>query len=622
LSVLLLVSQLTTAQPTLDVFLLDNGGKPISSSSYSLHPTLGSNLILSGSSSSYSVASGIQIFGFPSPTGGSPPIIDGFQRIPARIFYKGDAPKEVRVSVTDDGTIVSVRFLRRKFRSDAIVTVEDANPEGSNIWSAVITEQDLDELGMGYIWIAIDDESLQAFDGDDVFKGYSEGDNETNIPSSFLGSGGTRMDWRMFSIPHTPETATVQSIFINELGSSDGGRNWRLLRYNPGTNNFTDLSNSGTLKRGEGYWFNSRVELPTISLGTTVAPPETLISSATETYIIPVQTGWNQIGNPYPFDVPWGWVTNANPGLITNTQYWAGTSERNFTDFPTFEAFGGAYVEVNSSTNLLVPYWAGYIPPMPVEDEEGHLSGDSWNLRLILNSGEYENLNVGVGMRPDASERLDAYDRKLGLPHFYKFQGRFLKEDRDGSSYVLRRDIVCSSEFHVWDFTIESDLGEPVQLSWDNSWFGNNDFQLILVDQETQALVNLREQNRYVFTDELRDFKLYYGLPDKISEELVPNLITLGSPYPNPSYGQIRIPFTLPEIENSSNFNIRITIYDMLGNQVTVLANQQFGTGFYEIQWNGLNAFGDEMPVGIYNIVMQAGNNNRKVTRSQKVVRK
>jgi len=72
--------------------------------------------------------------------------------------------------------------------------------------------------------------------------------------------------------------------------------------------------------------------------------------------------------------------------------------------------------------------------------------------------------------------------------------------------------------------------------------------------------------------------------------------------YPNPFNTSTTIAFQLPETQR-----VRINIYNILGELVKTLANQEYRKGYHEIVWDGSNAMGETATSGIYFVRIQAG---------------
>jgi hypothetical protein len=119
------------------------------------------------------------------------------------------------------------------------------------------------------------------------------------------------------------------------------------------------------------------------------------------------------------------------------------------------------------------------------------------------------------------------------------------------------------------------------------------------------------EPQHYSYSDELSDIvssKLYYRLKqidfngsfeysDIVEVEIVPSVFSLLQNYPNPFNPSTKIIYSIPQ-----SSNVVVKVFDVLGNEVTTLVNEQKQTGTYELTWNGEN-----LPSGIYFYQLQAG---------------
>ena len=85
---------------------------------------------------------------------------------------------------------------------------------------------------------------------------------------------------------------------------------------------------------------------------------------------------------------------------------------------------------------------------------------------------------------------------------------------------------------------------------------------------------------------------------------ITPDDYTLAQNYPNPFNPTTSIRFSLP-LQNK----ISVIVYDILGNEVkTLINNQEFEKGAYEVIWDGTNNFGNGVASGQYIYTMKYGN--------------
>lgn len=79
--------------------------------------------------------------------------------------------------------------------------------------------------------------------------------------------------------------------------------------------------------------------------------------------------------------------------------------------------------------------------------------------------------------------------------------------------------------------------------------------------------------------------------------------ITLSQNSPNPFVGSTTIKYDLPKPTN-----INISIYNLSGQKIKTLVNENKGAGYHTVKWDGKNESGNKVPTGIYFYNMKAGN--------------
>ena len=93
-------------------------------------------------------------------------------------------------------------------------------------------------------------------------------------------------------------------------------------------------------------------------------------------------------------------------------------------------------------------------------------------------------------------------------------------------------------------------------------------------------------------------------------EVSLPKNFGLTQNYPNPFNGQTNIEFQI-----SSLSNVKIQIFNILGQKIKTLLDEEKSPGYYTIIWDSKNDFGDSMNSGIYFIKFNSG----KFTETKKM---
>ena len=76
---------------------------------------------------------------------------------------------------------------------------------------------------------------------------------------------------------------------------------------------------------------------------------------------------------------------------------------------------------------------------------------------------------------------------------------------------------------------------------------------------------------------------------------------TLDQNYPNPFNPTTKIGFGIPEPGN-----VRVVIYNLLGQEVITLWDAHLDPGYKFVTWNGSDKLGNKVSAGIYIVMMDA----------------
>jgi hypothetical protein len=96
------------------------------------------------------------------------------------------------------------------------------------------------------------------------------------------------------------------------------------------------------------------------------------------------------------------------------------------------------------------------------------------------------------------------------------------------------------------------------------------------------------------------DGQFQYSPEIKINMEDIIKAYELMQNYPNPFNPETKIGFKIPE-----RSNVKLTIYDVIGNTVSTLVDKQLEPGYYEEPFNGKN-----LSSGMYIYRLQTENSN------------
>lgn len=220
-----------------------------------------------------------------------------------------------------------------------------------------------------------------------------------------------------------------------------------------------------------------------------------------------------------------------------------------------------------------------------------------------------------------------------GLPKksdgkFFNISSLFFKDGHLYSGYTnfgIWKYPLNALPVELASFTAEVN-GNRILLKWSTSTETNNkgfEIERQLNDAEWKTIgfvkgtgtsTETREyfysDNAYVKAINLKyrlkqiDFNGNYEYSDEINVELKNDFkFSLAQNYPNPFNPVTKIKYSIGTASQTGNVPVSIKVFDILGNEIATLVNEQKEPGFYEIQWDA-----SELSSGIYFYTLKAGN--------------
>jgi hypothetical protein len=99
-------------------------------------------------------------------------------------------------------------------------------------------------------------------------------------------------------------------------------------------------------------------------------------------------------------------------------------------------------------------------------------------------------------------------------------------------------------------------------------------------------------------------------------KNVIPKEYALLQNYPNPFNPSTSIEFSIPV-----NADVTLTIYNLLGQAITALVNEEISSGYYSVVWNGEDRSGLKVSSGVYLYKMEAnGSDGKEFQQIRKMV--
>ena len=335
------------------------------------------------------------------------------------------------------------------------------------------------------------------------------------------------------------------------------------------------------------------------------------------------------VGNPYPFSFSMGDVDQTlfcGPLEYSDNSGWS--------DYKTtIDPFGG-YIICNKSDTTVVLTATGensnqlnrifsHSNRKKQSENKDHLekiNGQSlFRVKISFNTTQYSDNNNYIGIHPLAKEQFDRFDNITEPPvpndnEKIKFDW-VMDFDLDQQRYLLQDIKFAGDSTFTWNGYLHPNVNkEKIFGSVFLEGETNINYKMIMVDRSNgekfnilQKLnFNLREGNTSTLG---RKFSVFYGPSSWVDfqvDELISSIPTdyiLGQNYPNPFNPVTSINYQIP-----TDQRVKLSIYNILGQEVITLVNKEQFAGKYTVRWNGVTDQFTEVSSGTYFYVLQTSN--------------
>ena len=120
---------------------------------------------------------------------------------------------------------------------------------------------------------------------------------------------------------------------------------------------------------------------------------------------------------------------------------------------------------------------------------------------------------------------------------------------------------------------------------------------------ESEYYIRVRGENEAgvgLWSDTLT-FRTIFLESDK-EKSFLPKKFSLHQNYPNPFNPVTKLRYDLPQ-----DSQVKVTVYDMLGNVISNLVDDNQNSGYKSVQWNATNNQGQQVSSGVYLYSIEAG---------------
>lgn len=329
-------------------------------------------------------------------------------------------------------------------------------------------------------------------------------------------------------------------------------------------------------------------------------------------YRIPLKAGWNMIGNPFAYNVPWvACEVETTTGARLSLQE-AADKEIILPHLYRYEE--GVYTWQTAPAGVLYK-WEGFwvralqdctlvVMPLPTGGRSvpasNMLSGGSgWLLRLSAVAGNVRDGNTIIGVNSRATDGYGREDVPKPPSVSPYVSVKVLNTEWGARAGAYAQDIRRSDRRQTWQLQVETDqVNEPVTLRWEALTNIPSRVRLTLVDEVTGRRIAMRNTGSYTYQPggvNTRSFTVI-AEPEMRSALRVTSVrvrATRGSGY--------TIDYAL-----SAPAQVQITITSASGKPVVSLVQSTRSAGVNSATWNGRDSNGVAVPAGTYLVRIEA----------------
>ena len=414
----------------------------------------------------------------------------------------------------------------------------------------------------------------------------------TNFPYE-MGKADIEIIPNKYSLIGFPVTASpnkAQDFFIDDFGEYDPSR-WRLGHYDNNSKKYVEYPNTPPITPGLGLWIISDKKKEFGAAGYSVMPNRIIEDNSY--YEIALDSGWNQVANPFAFDIDWDQILFEATDMTPDT-------------YPLVEPVGYLFNGNNFFPASVVPAWRGLFifsnknnitMLFPLEDINNSYQSQKTNRRnnngiiqIELITKNYSDSENFIGISNKANDGIDFMDRHqppspTGLPSLF-----FINNGEQLSKDIRKSD----NDLYKFELRINTFHNSYLKFTGINQFEYDNLIMLIKFDNQ---IVHLSNDTTISINKNLDKGIIYIGQKDKIEQKLltVPHEFNLSQNYPNPFNNSTSINFSL-----SYKSDVKIEIFNSLGRKVKTLFNSECDAGTHNIIWDGTNSQNKKVATGIY----------------------
>lgn len=406
--------------------------------------------------------------------------------------------------------------------------------------------------------------------------------NKYNFASSFVPlsvpdptPAKANVKWNLFGFPFSSTyTDSVFHYFGGRKNMKDG--QWMIYKYDPSAKGSYSIFNDEQFQPGSAYFF-AQALVDTFNISNTYH--NVLTRSLTDTIITFSSNSWKTVTSPYLFD-----VQVQPPAILLKYD----TDNQSYVMTNIMKPGEGYFVDPAISLINLKTF--GKYQPLTMPKI---ISDAPWHINLNVSDSHKQNdlflslSNTGSIAKIGQAAQLYNYSAP---PRIQKGLYSYIQGESADNQYCS--SVKINSEGGAWDVVFSNDLQSDI-ISVTPAVIGQlpSNFNLVIYDEIAKKIIDGKQLIVNTSKDGKYRVKIIAGTKSFINETLtnienqLPSQFSLSQNYPNPFNPITTFNYTVPHINNT--VLVKLKIYDILGNEVITLVNENKLPGLYEVKFDG-----------------------------------
>ena len=401
--------------------------------------------------------------------------------------------------------------------------------------------------------------------------------------------------YKLISIPYRFNDSSVIALF-KDLGPPND-LVWRMFGRWDNEKGYAEFPEDfKNIRRGEAYWLITKKPV-SVSFGTTT------VQGSEEDFEIALPPGYSMIGNPFPYAV--SWANSYREDSTIERILWK--YDHGFdTTTQVMEPFEGYFINNRSDTEKTIRINSSPAATTGslLKDEHPYRNAtpEEWRIRVSAETPKTSDRVNFIGALDGARNGLDEED--FSSPPASP-------SDNISLSFVAEKQML-SADFrpitkqgHVWNLEVNTSTpGTPFSLKLTKFDDIPVNFKIFLLDIEKERAYDITESLDFSGTFEKkqfrRNFRLVVGTREFIISRtdgipIIPIEFALHQNFPNPFNPNTTIRYSI-----ARSGEIRLEIFNLIGQKVKSLVHENLKIGEYSVEWDGTNDKGEPVASGVY----------------------